>query len=278
MKRRLPLSILAAALICATPLAARAGQLTVAAAADLTFALREAAAQFRQQTGNSVLLAYGSSGNFFSQIANGAPYDIFFSADVAYPKRLEAAGLTEPGSMFEYAVGRIVIWVPSNSSLDLRRGVPLLLEKQVRKIAIANPQHAPYGRAAVAAMRHAGIYDRVKERLVLGESVSQAAQFVVSGNADAGIIALSLAVAPPMKAKGRYVEIPAEDYPAIIQAAVVLKRAPDKQLASQFLAFLQQPPGVALMEKYGFLRASVKAPSRTVSAVPAVSASPAASN
>jgi molybdate transport system substrate-binding protein len=232
---------------------ALAGQITVAAAADLTFALRDAAARFQRQTGNSVLLSYGSSGNFFSQVENGAPFDIFFSADVDYPRRLAAAGLTEPGSLYEYAVGRIVIWVPSASPFDLDRGLPVLLDSRVRRIAIANPQHAPYGRAAVAALKHAAIYDRLKDKLVLGESVSQAAQFVASGNADAGVIALSLALAPPLKSKGRYVEIPPTDYPPIIQAAVILKAAHDRQTAAQFIDFLRQPAGVALMQSYGFL-------------------------
>jgi molybdate transport system substrate-binding protein len=237
--------------VCLAP-AARAGEITAAAAADLTFAFEEAAAKFQRQTGNSVRLVYGSSGNFFSQIENGAPYDLFFSADVDYPKRLEAAGLIEPGSLYEYASGRIVIWVAAGSKLDVGRGLPVLLDPAVRKIAIANPQHAPYGRATVAAMRYEGIYDRVKNELVLGENISQTAQFVASGNADAGIIALSLALAPAMKAKGRYYEIPSADYPPIIQAAVILKTARDKAAAQQFLTFLKQPDGVALMEHYGF--------------------------
>jgi molybdate transport system substrate-binding protein len=248
------LLIIACIAICTLPAPpALAGQITVAAAADLTFALRDAAVRFQGQTGNAVLLSYGSSGNFFSQIENGAPFDLFFSADVDYPRRLAAAGLTEPGSLYDYALGRIVIWVSSASPLDLGRGLPVLLDSRVRKIAIANPQHAPYGRAAVAALKHAAIYDRLKDKLVLGESVSQAAQFVVSGNADAGVIALSLAMAPPLKSKGRFAEIHAADYPPIIQAAVILKAARDKRTAAQFLDFLRTPAGVALMERYGFL-------------------------
>jgi molybdate transport system substrate-binding protein len=146
-----------------------------------------------------------------------------------------------------------VIWVPSTSRLDIKRGLPVLLAPEVHKIAIANPQHAPYGRAAVAALRHQGIYDQIKSKLVLGENISQTAQFVASGSADIGIIALSLAVAPPMKAKGNYVEIPSDDYPPIIQAAMILKSSRNKQTARQFIAFLQQPAGLALMERYGFV-------------------------
>jgi molybdate transport system substrate-binding protein len=239
--------------IClAIPTTARGGEITIAAAADLTFAFKDTAARFQHETGNTVKVSYGSSGNFFSQIKNGAPYDLFFSADVEFPRKLEAAGLTEPGTLYEYAAGRIVIWVPSKSKLDINRGLPVLLDPTIHKIAIANPLHAPYGRAAVAAMQHVGIYDKVKKKLVLGENISQTAQFVESGNADVGILALSLAIAPAMKARGSYVEIPSSDYPPIIQAAVILKAAHDKQTAVQFLKFLKEPAGVALMERYGF--------------------------
>jgi molybdate transport system substrate-binding protein len=231
---------------------AQSGQITVAAASDLTFAFHDVAARFQKQTGNTVRVSYGSSGNFFSQLQNGAPYDLFFSADVQFPRKLEAAGLTEPGTLYEYAAGRIVLWVPATSKLDLGRGLQVLLDPAIHKIAIANPLHAPYGQAAVAAMRHAGIYDHVKNKLVLGENISQTAQFVQSGNADIGILALSLALAPSMKAKGRYVDIPSSDYPPIIQAAVILKAAHDPKTAAQFLSFLKEPAGVALMEKYGF--------------------------
>jgi molybdate transport system substrate-binding protein len=178
---------------------------------------------------------------------------LFFSADIDYPKKLEAAGLIEAGSTYEYATGKVVIWVQTASGLDLSHGLSVLLDSSIRKIAIANPQHAPYGRAAVAAMQHDGIYDKVKDKLVLGENISQAAQFVESGNADVGILALSLAVAPAMKDKGRYVEIPAADYPMIEQAAVILKSSHQKDIAAQFMKFLKEPETVALMQQYGFV-------------------------
>ncbi len=234
------------------PAAASAAEIKVAAAADLTFAFQDVAARFQEQTGNSIKLTYGSSGNFFAQIQNGAPFDLFFSADVGYPKKLEAAGLIEPGTIYEYASGKLVIWVPNASNLDLSRGLATLLDPGIRKIAIANPQHAPYGIAAVAAMRHAAVYDKIKSKLVLGENISQAAEFVQSGNADAGILALSLALAPAMKDKGRYVEIPATDYPPIIQAAAILKSSRNQQLANQFMKFIKQPDTIALMARYGF--------------------------
>ena len=241
------------AFLCVWPSAwVFADELKIAAASDLTFAFKDVAAKFEKQTGSKLKLTYGSSGNFFSQIQNGAPFDLFFSADVGYPQKLEGAGLTEPGTIYEYASGKLVMWVPSASKLDLSRGLATLLDPGIRKIAIANPQHAPYGAAAVAAMRHAAVYDKVKGKLVLGENISQTAQFVQSGNADVGLLALSLALAPAMKDAGRYVEIPASDYPPLIQAAVILKSSHDKELAKQFLKFLKEPGTLALMERYGF--------------------------
>ena len=239
--------------VLAPPVAAHAGEITVAAAADLTFAFKDVGARFQRETGNSIKLSYGSSGNFLSQIENGAPYDMFFSADVAYPKRLEAAGLAEPGTLYEYATGKLVIWVPAKSKLDISQGLKVLLDPSISKIAIANPKHAPYGAAAVAAMRHQGIYDRIESKLVMGENISQTAQFVQSGNADAGLLALSLALAPAMKDTGRYLEVPLADYPPIIQAAVILKSARNKEIAKRFLKFLKEAGTVALMRRYGFL-------------------------
>src|ERR1700693_4090304 len=166
-----------------------AQEITVAAAADLQFAFQDAATRFEKDTGKHLKLIFGSSGNFFAQIQNGAPFDVFFSADIDYPKRLEAAGLAEPGTLYPYATGKIVLWVPKESKLDLTLGLPVLLDPSIRKIAIANPEHAPYGRAAVAALRHENIYDKVSAKFVLGENISQAASFVVSGTGDAGLMA-----------------------------------------------------------------------------------------
>jgi molybdate transport system substrate-binding protein len=208
---RLALCASLASLCLCLPSQAGAREIKVAAASDLTFAFKYVVARFEKQNGNSVLLTYGSSGNFFSQIQNGAPFDLFFSADVSFPQKLEAAGLTEPGSIYKYAKGEIVIWVSNASKLDLRKGLAVLLDPGIQKIAIANPLHAPYGAAAVAAMKHAGVYDQVKSKFVQGENISQAAQFVHSGNADVGIVALSLALSPAMKNDGRYVVIPPED-------------------------------------------------------------------
>jgi molybdate transport system substrate-binding protein len=229
-----------------------AQEIRVAAAADLQFALDELDAQYEKQTGKKIDVSYGSSGNFFAQIQNGAPFDLLLSADIEYPRKLEAAGLAEPGTLYEYAVGRIVIWMPADARPDLAKlGWKALLEPGVERIAIANPEHSPYGRAAVAALRSAGVYEQVRRRLVYGENIAQAAQFVASGSAQAGILALSLAVSPPMRAGKRW-EIPADMYPPIEQGAIILKSAKDKEGARAFLAFLKSDGGRKILESYGF--------------------------
>ena len=229
-----------------------AQDLRVAAAADLQFAMPDIAARFEKEAGKSVQVIYGSSGNFFQQLENGAPFDVFFSANLDYAKRLEAAGLTEPGSFYQYAKGKIVIWVPKESKLDLSSGLKALLDPSIRKIAVANPEHAPYGQAAVAALQKEGIYDQVKTKLVLGENISQTASFVVSGSADVGIVALSLVLSPNMQDKGRYAEIAAGEYPPIEQACVILSSSKNKEAAHQFLGFIKTPAIAKLLEKYGF--------------------------
>jgi molybdate transport system substrate-binding protein len=233
--------------------AAHGQEIRVAAAADLKFALDELAAQYEKRTERKVDISYGSSGNFFAQIQNGAPFDMFFSADIEYPRKLEATRLTEPGTLYEYAVGRIVIWMPRDARADLAKlGWKALLDPSVEKLAIANPEHAPYGRAAVSALRNAGIYEQVRAKLVYGENIAQAAQFVASGNAQAGILALSLAVSPPMN-EGKRWEIPANMHAPIEQAAVILKSAKDKEGARDFLAFLKSGAGRRILESYGFI-------------------------
>jgi molybdate transport system substrate-binding protein len=230
-----------------------AEEITIAAASDLNFAFKEIVAEYEKTTGNHVKLTLGSSGNFYAQIQNGAPFDLYFSADIAYPRKLEEAGLTVPGSLYQYAVGRIVMWTGNGSRLDFSKGLEILREPTIRKIAIANPKHAPYGRAAVAAMEHAQVYDRVKDKLVLGENVSQAAQFVESGAADVGIIALSLALTPPMQAAGHYWEIPADAHPPIEQGAVILTGGKNQEHAKAFLSFIQSAEGQTMMTRYGFI-------------------------
>jgi molybdate transport system substrate-binding protein len=227
-------------------------QVIVAAAADLKFAMTELASQFEKQNGTKLDVTYGSSGNFLTQIQNGAPFDLFFSADSEYPKKLEAAGLIEPGTRYQYALGRIVIWTPRDSGIDAAKaGWQSLLDERVKKIAIANPDHAPYGRAAVAALKKAGVYEQVKDKLVYGENISQAAEFVQSGNAQAGLVALSLAVSPAMKDGNRW-EIPADSYPPIKQAAIILKTSKNKDAAHSFLDFVSGPQGREILQRFGF--------------------------
>jgi molybdate transport system substrate-binding protein len=237
-----------------SPHSAEDRNVRVAAAADLKYALDEIATAFQRSHPTIKLdVTYGSSGNFYSQLSNRAPFDVFFSADIDYPKKLVAAGLAVKESQFNYAVGRIIVWVPKDSPIDVERlGIESLTQSSVKKIVIANPEHAPYGRAAVAAMKKLGVYDRVKDRFVLGENVAQTAQFVETGAADVGIIALSLAMSPAMKDKGKYWPVPLDAYPTLEQGGVILSWAKDAEAAEQFKAFVTGPDGRAVLKRYGF--------------------------
>lgn len=225
----------------------------VAAAADLQFALEEVRTELSKGRPDIKLaITYGSSGTFFQQLSNGAPFDLFLSADLKYPRELAKAALANPGDVFGYAVGRLVVWAPTDSPVDPTLGLASLTDAAAGKIAIANPEHAPYGKAAVAAMKTAGVYDAVKVKLVLGENVAQAAEFVQSGNAQVGVIALSLAVSPQMRDKGRYAEIPLESYPRIDQGGVVMSAAKDPAAARAVKDFLVSAQGRATLKRYGF--------------------------
>jgi molybdate transport system substrate-binding protein len=248
MLSRHPLS--AALLTLATVLTTARAQpvtLTIAAAADLQFALADAAGQFQQAHRQiKVQPNYGSSGNFATQIRNGAPFDLFLSADIQYPRDLAKDGLARADSLFIYAVGRLAVWVPAASPLD---PATALRDPGVRHIAIANPAHAPYGAAAEAALRHMGLYDAVAPKLVLGENISQTMQFVQSGAAEVGMVALSLAIAPTVRGQGRYWEVPLDAYPKMEQGGVILKDSP---AAREFRAWLMGPAGRRLLRQYGF--------------------------
>ena len=233
-------------------LSLRAQTLRIAAASDLQFVFPEIAAQYEKQSATKLAVTYGSSGNFLAQIQNGAPFDLFFSADVSYPHQLIAGHLADPDSLEVYAVGRLVLWVPPDSQLDPSRGLQLLLDPRVQKIAIADPARAPYGRAAIAALRSAGLYDLLKSKLVFGENISQAAQFVQFGGAQAGLLALSLAVSPTLKSGKRW-EIGANQYPPVEQAAVLIDASRNKVAAQAFLDYLKSPAARATFEQYGFV-------------------------
>jgi molybdate transport system substrate-binding protein len=229
------------------------GELTVAAAADLNSALMEIAASFKKQTGITVKLSFGASGALAQQIQNGAPFDLFFSADMDYPRQLAAAGQAEASSLYRYAVGGLVLWVPADSPLDVEhKGMNVLADPAIKKIAIANPQHAPYGRAAVAAMKHVQLYDQVSDRLVMGENVSQAAQFVESGNAQVGFVALAHVTSPAIQGKGRYWQIPAEAYPPLEQGLVIISRSRRKKQAAAFVEYIKTAESAKVFSRYGF--------------------------
>jgi len=249
------MSTLLTLLLLLTGAFAAGQEIVVAAAADMSAALPQLAAAYTKKTGQAVKLSFGASGNLTNQIRNGAPFDVFFSADEQYPQQLIAEGLASHSkdTLYRYGVGRLVLWVPGDSPLDLSKlGMQALLDVSVKKISIANPATAPYGRAAEAALRHFGIYDQVSSRLVLGENVSQAAQFVESGNAQAGLIALSHALAPALKEKGRYWTVPLDAYPTLNQAAVLLSKSKQQDAARKFLEFLRSPEATSLLTSYGF--------------------------
>jgi molybdate transport system substrate-binding protein len=231
---------------------APAREIAVAAASDLQRVLPELASRFERDSGARLRVSYGSSGAFFAQIQNGAPFDVFLSADVDYPRRLAASRHAEADSLYEYATGRLVLWTRKDSGIDVRLGPTVLRDARVRRVAIANPEHAPYGRAAVAVLRHEKLYDAIHHKLVLGENIAQAAQFAESGSADAGIFALSLAVAPPLNTSGVFFHISPDEHPPIRQAAIVLSAARDKETARQFLGFLRRPDIGELLERFGF--------------------------
>jgi molybdate transport system substrate-binding protein len=249
-----------AALVCAILLStaiARAADVVVAAAADLNFAMKEIVQEFEKKTGHKVRLTLGSSGNFYAQILNGAPFDLYFSADIFYPKKLEAAGLVETNSLFTYAIGQIALWVPRGSPIDLEKlGMKALDHSSVVKIALANPKHAPYGKSALAAIESSGLASRIRGKLVYGENVSQAAQFVQSGTAEIGVVALALALSEPMQETGRYWRVPPETYPRMEQAAVIIKQTGKERATDAVHAFYDWVRGTSsrrVLERYGFL-------------------------
>jgi molybdate transport system substrate-binding protein len=233
-----------------TTLNAQPRKLMVAAASDLKFALDSLIVAYQSSHKDITIMAtYGSSGKFFEQISNGAPFDLFFSADVAYPEKLAALGKTDGQLVHKYGRGRIVIW--SRRFDPNAAGMKSLLDKKITKIAIANPEHAPYGRRAVEAMEHANIYGQVSDKLVYGENISQTAQFVTTGAADAGIVALSLALSPAMKT-GKYFLIPESSHQPLEQAVVILKQAASNRDARTFQEFVLNARAKAILTYFGF--------------------------
>lgn len=226
----------------------------VAAASDLSFALTEISERFTRETGQQVELVFGSSGTLARQVRDGAPFDVFLSADESFVEQLASAGLTRDRGAL-YAVGRIVLFAPAGSPIRPDEGLAglrrLVAAGKITRFAIANPQHAPYGRAAEAALRKAGVWADLQPRLVLGDNVSQAAQFATTGDAAGGVIAYSLALAPALAARGTYALIPDSDHPPLRQRMVVLKRAVPG--AGPFYAYLQSASARAILQRFGFV-------------------------
>jgi molybdate transport system substrate-binding protein len=244
--------VLASLLALAAPARAQSPP-RIAAASDLSFALAEAAGVFAAETGERVTLVFGSSGTLTRQILDGAPFELFLSADEAFVAQLQAAGLTRDGGVL-YAIGRLALFAPTGSPLVPSEGLAglrrLLDANGVARFAIANPAFAPYGRAAEAALRAHGLWDALRQHLVLGDNVSQAAQFATTGNAVGGLIAHSLAVAPAMAARGSFSLVPESAHPPLRQRMVLLQRA--GPVAERFYRYLQQPGARVILERYGF--------------------------
>jgi molybdate transport system substrate-binding protein len=234
--------------------AAETRMVRVAAAADLKVAFGDITAAFQQQNPDiKIEVTFGSSGNFYSQLSSRAPFDLFLSADVDYPKRLVDQAFAPADSGFTYAIGGLVVWVRKASPIPVEKlGIDALLDPSVQKIAIANPRHAPYGRAAEAAMKRLGVYDKSKARLVYGENIIQTAQFVESGAADIGLISHSLTVAPPLRDEGRSWDVPPDAYPPLEQGGVILSWARDRPAAEALRRFILEDAGKEILRRYGF--------------------------
>ncbi len=236
-------------------LSAQTGQekkIVIAAASDLKFALDSIVAVFKNSHEGMVDVIYGSSGKLFEQISNGAPFHLYFSADINYPKLLKEKGLVS-SEIYPYGVGRIVIW---SKKIDPQKdGIQTLLSPSIKKIAIANPAHAPYGKRAEESMNYYNILSSVREKLVLGENISQTAQFVTTGAADIGIVALSLALSPNMKKEGgKYFIIPENSHNPLEQGAVITRFGGGNRLAEEFMNFIKGTTANDILTFYGFTR------------------------
>ncbi len=233
--------------------AAGPGELTVAVAANFQPAMQDLAPKFEQATGVKLKLISGASGAFFQQIQNGAPFDLLFSADMDFPKRLADAGQGVRESVKPYATGKLVLWAPRTTAVDVeKQGLEALAQPVVRKIALANPATAPYGAAAVAAMKQVGLYDSLQRRMVLGENVAQAAQFAQTGAADIAFLALSQALDPVLKDAGRSWLVPQTMYPRIEQGVVIMKASKQQANAAKLIAFVAGAEGVAVLLRFGY--------------------------
>jgi molybdate transport system substrate-binding protein len=245
---------LTAVLLLFLPSALLAGdKLSIAAAANLVYALDPLDAQFKQaEPDTDVTVAIGASGSLVAQIENGAPFDLFLSADMDFPEALIAKGGGEKDTLTKFAIGRLVLWT-TRQSLDLSSIAGVVRSPVVLKLAIANTKSAPYGRAAREALTQLGLWDEAQAKLVVGENISQTAQFIETGNADAGFVAMSLVLSPKLKDRGRWIEIPANLYAPLDQGAVITQRGRDNAAAKRYLLFLKSPHAQAILARFGYL-------------------------
>lgn len=233
-------------------LPARAGPLLVAAASDLSYCIEELNAAFARQAPQAeIKVSLGASGNFFAQIRNGAPFDVFLSADMAYPAQLARDGVADPATLAPYALGRIVLW-SLDPRFDLKQGMRVLGDARLTRLAIANPAVAPYGRAAKAALEAAGAWQAVQPKLVIGENVSQAVQFVQTGNAQLGIVSYASVLSPRLKGHGSYYLIPDAGMAPIEQGAIVTAHGKANPLAPRYVQFLASPAARDILQRHGF--------------------------
>jgi molybdate transport system substrate-binding protein len=224
--------------------------LRVAAAADLQPLLPAILGQFTAQTGIHTEASYQSSATLANFIINGAPFDLFLAADLSFPQKVIDAGLAEESAPIPYARGTLVLWTRNDTQFK-NLSIDSLRDPALKSLAIANAQHAPYGRAAEAALHQLGLYDMLKPKLVIGENIAQTAQYADSGNAEMGLISLTSAVTPLMKSAGHYILVPRDAYPPILQGAIVVKNSPNAQAAHKFLDFLASAPIVHQLEASG---------------------------
>ncbi len=244
-------ALLAVIGLCAFTFIPQQPKITIAAAADLKFAMDSIITSYKaQNNGVEIHVIYGSSGKFYQQITNGAPFDIFFSADVDYPNKLKDQGFTS-GDIKTYGIGQIVLW--SKKTDPDKEQMNTLLDADIKKIAIANPSHAPYGKRAQESLQYYKLYDKIQGKLVLGENISQTAQFVTTGAADIGVVALSLALSPAMKSEGgKYYLIPEQSHTPLEQAYILLKHAAGNSTATKFYNFISSPAAIDVLKYYGF--------------------------
>ncbi|MDB5987998.1 MAG: molybdenum transporter, periplasmic molybdate-binding protein [Nevskia sp.] len=251
--RRLTILLLATLCCAGSAFAAAAPTtLTVAAAANLADVIEVLDAAFMQQTPDAVVkVSTGSSGNFYAQIKNGAPFDVFVSADMDFPRKLIADGEAQSDSLLLYAVGRLALW-STNPAVDVSSGLLCLSTPAVKRISIANTDTAPYGRAAKATLQSTGLWDKLQSKVVTGENISQAAQFVQTGNADAGFVAYSTLKSPKLAGVGQFWLVPLSAHPPLEQGAVITKHGKDNPLSAKYLAFLKSADAQTIFSQYGY--------------------------